>query len=138
MNDVTHILSRIEAGDPSATEQLLPLVYDELRRLAAQRLAREKPGQTLEATALVHEAFLRLAATDAPQPWNGRGHFFGVKFVPLLRWPLATYAEFVPGIVEKVSPFSEYGKTIKPEAAKSTVIADVDKGATSAVIAKTT
>src|SRR3954452_16998861 len=76
MNDVTHILSRIEAGDPSATEQLLPLVYDELRRLAAQRLAREKPGQTLEGTALVHEAFLRLAGTDAPQPWNGRGHFF--------------------------------------------------------------
>ena len=76
MNDVTQILSAIEQGDPSAAEQLLPLVYDELRHLAATMLAREKPGQTLQATALVHEAYLRLiGAADRPG-WEGRGHFF--------------------------------------------------------------
>src|SRR3954465_1055214 len=75
MNDVTCILSAIEHGHPEAAERLLPLVYDELRRLAAQRLAREKPGQTLQATALVHEAYLRLVGTDDPG-WNSRGHFF--------------------------------------------------------------
>src|SRR5437870_6912906 len=73
---VTRILSDIEQGDPSAAEQLLPLVYDELRRLAAQRLAQEKPGQTLQATALVHEAYLRLVDVDRAQRWNSRGHFF--------------------------------------------------------------
>ena len=76
MNDVTHILSAIERGDPNAAEQLLPLVYDELRRLAAQRLAQEKPGQTLQATALVHEAYLCLVDTQEAARWNGRGHFF--------------------------------------------------------------
>jgi RNA polymerase sigma factor (TIGR02999 family) len=76
MNDVTRILSAIEQGDPRAAEQLLPLVYDELRRLAAQRLAQEKPGQTLQATALVHEAYLRLVAGDQEREWDGRGHFF--------------------------------------------------------------
>jgi RNA polymerase sigma factor (TIGR02999 family) len=79
VNDVTRILSAIERGDPSASEQLLPLVYDELRRLAAQRLAGEKPGQTLQATALVHEAYLRLvgpSATRGADQWDGRGHFF--------------------------------------------------------------
>jgi RNA polymerase sigma factor (TIGR02999 family) len=76
MNDVSRILSAIEHGDPTAAEQLLPLVYDELRRLAAVRLAREKPGQTLEATALVHEAYLRLVDQDRAQQWDGRGHFF--------------------------------------------------------------
>jgi RNA polymerase sigma factor (TIGR02999 family) len=76
MSDVTRILSAIEQGDPSAAEQLLPLVYDELRKLAAQKLAQEKPGQTLEATALVHEAYLRLVDADKVQQWNGRGHFF--------------------------------------------------------------
>jgi RNA polymerase sigma factor (TIGR02999 family) len=75
MNDVTRILSAVEHGDPTAAEQLLPLVYDELRRLAAQRLAQEKPGQTLQATALVHEAYLRLVGPQDPG-WNGRGHFF--------------------------------------------------------------
>jgi RNA polymerase sigma factor (TIGR02999 family) len=77
MNDVTQILGRIEQGESGAAEQLLPLVYDELRRLAARRLALEKPGQTLQATALVHEAYLRLVDTDAAQSWNSRGHFFG-------------------------------------------------------------
>jgi RNA polymerase sigma factor (TIGR02999 family) len=76
MNDVTRILSAVAAGDSRASEQLLPLVYDELRRLAAQRLAREKPGQTLQATALVHEAYLRLVGHDPDQRWDGRGHFF--------------------------------------------------------------
>src|SRR5436190_16278672 len=76
MSDVTRILSAIQQGDPHAAEQLLPLVYEELRRLAAQRLAQENPGQTLEATALVHEAYLRLVGADAEQLWDGRGHFF--------------------------------------------------------------
>jgi RNA polymerase sigma factor (TIGR02999 family) len=75
MNEVTRILSAIEHGDPQAAERLLPLVYDELRKLAAQRLAQEKPGQTLQATAVVHEAYLRLVK-DADPGWNGRGHFF--------------------------------------------------------------
>jgi len=77
MSEVTRILSAIEEGDPRAAEQLLPLVYDELRKLAAQRLAREKPGQTLEATALVHEVYLRLVEGANAQHWNSRGHFFG-------------------------------------------------------------
>ncbi len=76
MTGITHILSAIEQGDPHAAEQLLPLVYDELRQLAAQRLAREKPGQTLQATALVHEAYLRLVDTDQASHWDSRGHFF--------------------------------------------------------------
>src|SRR5262245_60749810 len=76
MSDVTHILSAIEQCDPSAAEQLLPLVYDELRKLAAQKLAQEKPGQTLQATALVHEAYLRLVDVEQAQHWNSRGHFF--------------------------------------------------------------
>src|SRR5262245_45062137 len=76
MNEVTRILSAIDQGDPHATEQLLPLVYDELRKLAAQKLAQENPGQTLEATALVHEAYLRLVDVDKAQQWNSRGHFF--------------------------------------------------------------
>ena len=76
MTDVTRILSAVEQGDPHAAAQLLPLVYDELRRLAAQRLVREKPGQTLEATALVHEAYLRLVGADSAGHWDSRGHFF--------------------------------------------------------------
>ena len=75
-DDVRQILSQIEGGDSSAAEQLLPLVYDELRKLAAAKLAQEKPGQTLQATALVHEAYLRLVDGDSVQQWNGRGHFF--------------------------------------------------------------
>jgi RNA polymerase sigma factor (TIGR02999 family) len=76
MNQVTGILSAIEDGDPLAAERLLPLVYDELRKLAASRLAREKPGLTLQATALVHDAYLRLVDGDGPRSWNSRGHFF--------------------------------------------------------------
>lgn len=76
MSEVTHILSAIEQGDPHAAEQLLPLVYDELRQLAAHKLAQEKPGQTLEATALVHEAYLRLVDVEGAQHWDSRGHFF--------------------------------------------------------------
>ncbi len=76
MNDVTRILSAVEQGDPQAAGQLLPLVYDELRKLAAQKMAQEKPGQTLEATALVHEAYLRLVGSPNEQRWDSRGHFF--------------------------------------------------------------
>jgi RNA polymerase sigma factor (TIGR02999 family) len=74
--DVTQILGRIEQGEPKAAEELLPLVYEELRKLAAARMAQEKPGQTLQATALVHEAYLRLVDTEQVRHWNSRGHFF--------------------------------------------------------------
>src|SRR4029078_7669224 len=73
---ITKVLNAIEHGDPHAAEQLLPLVYDELRKLAAERMAQEKPGQTLQATALVHEAYVRLVGGDQPRDWDGRGHFF--------------------------------------------------------------
>ena len=76
MSEVTRILSAIDQGDSQAAAQLLPLVYDELRKLAAQKLAQEKPGQTLQATALVHEAYVRLVDVAEPQQWHGRGHFF--------------------------------------------------------------
>jgi RNA polymerase sigma factor (TIGR02999 family) len=76
MNEVTRILSAMESGQPQEAERLLPLVYDELRRLAAQRLAHERPGQTLQATALVHEAYLRLVDTETIRRWDSRGHFF--------------------------------------------------------------
>ena len=76
MSEVTRILSAIEQGDPQAAAQLLPLVYDELRKLASAKLAKEKPGQTLQATALVHEVYLRLLGDGEPRDWNGRGHFF--------------------------------------------------------------
>ena len=76
MSEVTRILSAIEEGDPQAAEQLLPLVYDELRKLAAEKMIQERPGQTLQATALVHEAYLRLVDVEKAQHWNSRGHFF--------------------------------------------------------------
>jgi RNA polymerase sigma factor (TIGR02999 family) len=79
MSDVTQILLQIEQGDPAAAERLLPLVYDELRKLAAAKLAHEKPGQTLQATALVHEAYLRLVGAEKVQGWDGRGHFFAAS-----------------------------------------------------------
>src|SRR5213593_297371 len=77
MNDVTRVLEAIDRGEPRAASELLPLVYDELRKLAAQKLAQEKPGQTLDATALVHEAYLRLVGPDGDRHFNGRAHFFG-------------------------------------------------------------
>src|SRR5688572_2191982 len=77
MSDLTHILAQIEQGDPQAAEKLLPLVYDELRKLAAIKLAQEKPGQTLQATALVHEAYVKLIDVEKAQHWNSRSHFFG-------------------------------------------------------------
>src|SRR5262245_37126480 len=76
MNEVTQILNAIKHGDPAAAEQLLPLVYDELRKLAARKMAQETPGQTLQATELVHEAYLRLVDVEKAQQWNSRGHFF--------------------------------------------------------------
>ncbi len=77
MSDVTRILSQIESGDPASADELLPLVYKELRSLAAAKLAMEKPGQTLQATALVHDAYVRLVDVEKAQHWNSRGHFFG-------------------------------------------------------------
>ena len=85
MSDVTRILSAIEHGDPHAAEHLLPLVYDELRKLAAQKLAQETPGQTLQATALVHEAYIRLVDADKAQHWDTRGHFFSAAAEALIR-----------------------------------------------------
>ena len=76
MNEITQVLERIQNGEPSAAEALLPLVYEELRKLAAQKMAQEKPGQTVQATALVHEAYLRLVDVEKRQCWDGRGHFF--------------------------------------------------------------
>jgi RNA polymerase sigma factor (TIGR02999 family) len=85
MSEVTRILSAIEDGDPRAADQLLPLVYDELRQLAAARLAAEAPGQTLQPTALVHEAYLRLVGGAQPQDWGGRGHFFAAAALAMRR-----------------------------------------------------
>ena len=85
MSDVTHLLSRIESGDPSAAEQLLPLVYDELRKLAASKFANEKPGHTLQATALVHEAYLRIVDVEKAQHWDSRGHFFAAAAIAMRR-----------------------------------------------------
>jgi RNA polymerase sigma factor (TIGR02999 family) len=85
MNEVTHILSAVEQGDPQAAEQLLPLVYQELRQMAAQKLAQEKPGQTLQPTALVHEAYLRLVGAGQEQRWDHRGHFFAAAAEALRR-----------------------------------------------------
>src|SRR6516165_9210656 len=85
MTEVTRILSAIEPGDPHAAADLLPLVYDELRKLAAQKLAREPTGQTLQATALVHEAYLRLVGTGAASGWSGRGHFFAAAATAMRR-----------------------------------------------------
>src|SRR5207344_1887951 len=84
--DVTQILNAVEAGDPKAVAELLPLVYDELRKLAAVRLAEEKPGHTLQATALVHEAYVRLVGGEQPQDWNGRGHFFAAAAEAMRRF----------------------------------------------------
>jgi len=85
MSDVTRILSAIDQGDPHAAEQLLPLVYDDLRKLAAAKLAQEKPGQTLEATALVHEAYLRLVGQDQARPYKDRGHFLAAAATAMRR-----------------------------------------------------
>ena len=85
MTEITRVLSAIEQGDPHAAEQLLPLVYDELRQLAARKLAREQPGQTLDATALVHEAYLRLVRPDDGQAFDGRGHFFAAAATAMRR-----------------------------------------------------
>jgi RNA polymerase sigma factor (TIGR02999 family) len=85
MSEVTRVLSSIACGDPQAADKLLPLVYDELRKLAAEKMAREKPGQTLSATALVHEAYLRLVDTDKARHWNSRGHFFAAAVEAIRR-----------------------------------------------------
>jgi RNA polymerase sigma factor (TIGR02999 family) len=91
MTDVTNILGQIEDGDPSAAEKLLPLVYEELRKLAVARMAQEKPGQTLQATALVHEAYLRLVGAEADQKWDSRGHFFAAAAEAMRRILIQNY-----------------------------------------------
>ena len=91
MTDVTRILSQIESGDPSAADHLLPLVYDELRKLAAAKLAHEKPGQTLQATALVHDAYIRLVDVEKAQHWNSRGHFFSAAAEAMRRILVETF-----------------------------------------------
>lgn len=91
MSDVTRILSAIDQGDPHAAEQLLPLVYDELRRLAAQKLALEKPGQTLQATALVHDAYVRLLGSENAQNWSSRNHFFAAAAEAMRRILVENY-----------------------------------------------
>jgi len=102
MADVTQILNAIERGDPHAAEQLLPLVYGELRQLAAQKLAQEKPGQTLQATALVHEAYLRLVGGSAELHWNSRGHFFvycwAGSWTCAMPWPTPTVGAYCTAI----------------------------------------
>jgi RNA polymerase sigma factor (TIGR02999 family) len=90
MSEVTRILDQIQHGDPAAAEQLLPLVYDELRKLAAQKLAQEKSGQTLQATALVHEAYLRLVDGQKAQQWDGCGHFFAAAAEAMRRIVIET------------------------------------------------
>src|SRR5260221_38760 len=85
MSDVTGLIDAAAAGDPKAAAELLPLVYEELRKLAAQKLVQEKPGQTLQPTALVHEAYVRLVGGEQPQDWNGRGHFFAAAAVAMRR-----------------------------------------------------
>jgi RNA polymerase sigma factor (TIGR02999 family) len=91
MSDITRILSQIESGDPSAGEQLLPLVYDELRKLAASKLAHERPGQTLQATALVHEAWMVLVGAENTQGWGGRAHFFAAAAEAMRRILIQNY-----------------------------------------------
>src|SRR5438034_4767511 len=91
MDAITQVLQAIEQGDPHAADQLLPLVYEELRRLAAQKLAGEKPGQTLQATALVHEAYIRLVGPDESRYWETRGHFFAAA-AEAMRWILVDRA----------------------------------------------
>ena len=100
MSHVTQILDAIEQGDPKAADQLLPLVYDELRKLAAQKLAQEKAGQTLQATALVHEAYLRLVDVEEAQHWNSRGHFFAAAAEAMRRMASAAAAKKCPRLFQ--------------------------------------
>ena len=112
MSDVTRIFSEIEAGDPTAAEQLLPLVYQELRKLAAAKLRLEKPGQTLQATALVHEAYLRLVDVDKAQGWDSRGHFFAATAEAA---PVLTPVIQVQSMTDKGRPVSTSLRTKSPE-----------------------
>jgi RNA polymerase sigma factor (TIGR02999 family) len=120
MSDVTRILSQIESGDPSAADQLLPLVYDELRKLATARLAQEKPGQTLQATSLVHDAYIRLVDVDKVQHWNSRGHFFAAA-AEAMRRILVEQARRKSGPKQggrwrrQEMPLDEAGPTAMPE-----------------------
>jgi RNA polymerase sigma factor (TIGR02999 family) len=118
MSNVTRILSQIESGDFNAAGQLLPLVYEELRKLAAVKLAHEKPGQTLQATALVHEAYLRLVGGDRPQKWNSRGHFFAAAAEAMRRILVEQARQKRSlkggGAFHRVSPTVNYPETQQP------------------------
>jgi len=118
MSDVTRILSEIESGDPSAAEQLLPLVYEELRKLAAAKLANEKPGQTLQVTALVHDAYIRLVDVEKAQHWNSRGHFFGAAAEAMRRILVENArrkgAHKSGGIEKAVPRRGRYGHSCRP------------------------
>ncbi len=138
MSDVTRILSQIESGDPSAAERLLPLVYDELRRLAAAKLSQEKPGQTLQATALVHEAYIRLVGDgERDQTWDNRGHFFSAAAESMRRilvenarrkGSLKRGAGFVKQPLDEVeieSPKSSYDVLALDDALRQLAAADI-------------
>jgi RNA polymerase sigma factor (TIGR02999 family) len=115
MCDVTHILGKIEAGDPSAAEGLLPLVYEELRKLAAAKMAQERPDQTLQATALVHEAYIRLVDVDKAQHWDSRGHFFAAAAESMRRILIdrARDRKHPSTVLNRKSPGTQIGRRLK-------------------------
>src|SRR5262245_59459044 len=127
MTDVTRILSQIEHGDPHAAEQLLPLVYDELRKLAAQRLANEKPGQTLQATALVHDAYVRLVDVKKVQHWDSRGHFFAAAAEAMRRILVERARQ--KGALKRGGPFRriELPQVIQSANAEAVDLLDLDE-----------
>jgi RNA polymerase sigma factor (TIGR02999 family) len=124
MSDVTQILNQINSGDPSAADQLLPLVYDELRMLAAAKLAHEKPGQTLQATALVHEAYLRLVGKNQQQPnWDSRGHFFAAAAESMRRILVDNARRKKRGRLEEKFEFLDFDITVSTEDSEVDLIA---------------
>ena len=125
MSNITRILSAIDRSDPHAAKELLPLVYDELRKLASQKLAQEKPGQTLQATALVHEAYLRLVDNGTPQHWDGRRHFFAAAAEAMRRIPVDNVANLVR---EKLSYDFKQGRFANSEKANALLKRDPRKG----------
>lgn len=127
---VTQILASIERGDPHAAEQLLPLVYGELRKLAAARMAQEAPDQTLQATALVHEAYLRLVDREQPQHWNGRGHFFGAAAEAMRRILVEHARRKSRGIDRDARRRVELGDRAAPSGPDATTILAVDEALT--------
>jgi RNA polymerase sigma factor (TIGR02999 family) len=121
MNDPTRILSAIEQGDPQAADQLLPLVYDELRKLAAQRLAHEKPGQTLQATALVHEAYLRLVGESSSSSWENARHFFAAAAEAMRRILIERARRKRPAGTAAIACGSTCSRSISPARRRTTI-----------------